>query len=348
MHEMFAWLAILTLFVIARFLQTAESRHLLLAVGCATVALCALEYGVLLFLVLAASAGLRRRRLLAQNPELRSHRLLVKGLAVFLLVCALLWPAGLFKLSMLKAYLLLPYLALMRRDSYFMTSLTDIWSRRLTGSPLEYAMLFACLAAGFYALSRFRSRPELSPFVLYAVPILLITFKNDVDRYMSSAHPALYVVGGVVLAERSRRLWSGPLRAAAGGAGFALLLLNSVRALPPRTAPTLPSQDDTVNFVNSQRDRLRTVLVPAPCVPTMHYYLPDVLVRSYLPDGGRQRILRRLALAPVDALFVYSPADERLQAELDQRFRAERIMGPTDPDPACGPFVMYYLNPLPG
>jgi hypothetical protein len=347
-HQMYACLALLTLFLIARFLTTARTGLLLGAVVCATVALCTLEYGVLLFVVLAVSAGLRWRHLLARNPELRSGRVVGGGLGLFLGTVALLWPAGLFKLSMLKGYMVIPYLALMRKESFGKAGFADVWSARLTGSPVEYALLFACLGAGVFALTRFRSRPELAPFVLYACLILLITLKSDVDRYMSSAPPALYIVGGVLLAEQwPRRRWGRRGTAAAALLCFVLLLASSSIAVPA-SAPALAGADDTVGFVSGQRDRLRSVLVPAPCVPTMHYYLPELTVRSYVPDRGREHILRRLDVAPVDALFVYSPAEERLQAELAQRFRAETRMGPRDPDPACGPFVVYYLNPLPG
>lgn len=347
-HQMYAWLAVLTLFVIARFLITAQSRHLLGAVGCATVALCTLEYAVLLFVVLGFTTWLVRRRLLAQNPDLRPGALLGKGLGVFLGVCAVLWPAGLFKLSMLKGYLAIPYLALMRKGSFGNASLMDLWSNRLGESPVEYVLLFVCLVAGLHALTRFRSRPEWVPFVLYAGLILLITVKSDADRFISSAPPALYVVGGVALAERSKGRLRGRLGTAAAGLGFALLLSNAAWALPPPAAPTSPSEQDTVSFVSSQRDRLRAVLIPAPCVPKMHYYLPDVVVRSYLPGSGPEHILHRLAVAPVDALFVYTPAEERLRLEIEQRFRAEEVLGPRDPDPACGQFLVYYLNPLPG
>ena len=347
-HQMYAWVAILTLFVIARFLITGRTRYLLAAVGGATVSLSILEYGVLLFVVLAFCGWRLRRRLLAVNPELATRGLAAKLIGLFLGICALLWPAGLFKLSMLKAYLAMPFLAVMRKDSFGKASLGDIWSSRLGGSPLEYAILFACLAAGVYALTRFRSRPELAPFVLYAGLILLIALKSDTERYMSSAPPALYVVGAVILADWWRRRGPSRWTPAAMTAGFLLLLASAVRALPARDASTAPSASDTVGFVSGQRDRLRSILVPGSCVPAIHYYVPEVVVRSYRPEAGSENVLARIARAPVDALFVRQAADADLGSGVAQRFRTERIIGPDDDDPTCGRFVVYFLGRPPG
>lgn len=344
-HSMYVWVAVMTLFAIARFLGTARPRHLLFSIACATVALCVLEYGVLLFATLAVSTLLMRRQLLSRNHALRLAPACGKGVLLFLALCTLLWPAGLFKLSILKAYLALPYLMFMRRDSFGMTGFLDLWSQRLSQSPLEYAILLLCAAAAVGIFRNHDARAALLPFALYAGLILIPTAKSDTDRYMSSAIPALYVVGGVVLADRTRRM-SPATRAALFGVTCLVLLLNAAYALAPPAAEARADENDTVGFVKSNLDRLRTVMVPAPWVPTLQYYVPEVVVRSYLPDaaGNAEHIRGRLARAPVDALFVCRAAEDRLALDRELQPQAERVAGPETADPACGQFVVYFFN----
>jgi hypothetical protein len=343
-HSMYVWVAVLTLFAIARFLVTARPRHLLLAIACATVALCVLEYGVLLLVTLALGTLLLRRQLLSRNHALRLAPAWGKGALLFLALCALLWPAGLFKLSILKAYLALPYLMFMRRDSFGMTGFLDLWSQRLSQSPLEYAILLLCAAAAVGIFRNHEVRAALLPFALYAGLILIPTAKSDTDRYMSSAIPALYVVGGVVLADRIR-LMPPATRAALFGVACLVLLLNALHEIPPSTAEVRVDENDTVGFVRNHLDRLRTVMVPAPWVPTLQYYVPEVVVRSYLLDasGNAEHLRGRLARSPVDALFVCRAAEDRLAGD-GERLQAERVAGPETFDPACGQFVVYFFN----
>jgi hypothetical protein len=344
-HPMYVWLAVLALFAIARFLVTARPKDLLLSIACATVALCVLEYGVLLFVTLAACTLLMRRQLLSRNHALRLAPAWGKGVLLFLTLCALLWPAGLFKLSMLKAYLALPYLMFMRRDSFGMTGFLDLWSQRLSQSPLEYAILILCAVATVGIFRNHDVRAALLPFALYAGLILIPTAKSDTDRYMSSAIPALYVVGGVVLADRIRLL-SPATRAGLFSATCLVLLLNAANAIAPPAAEGRADENDTVGFVRSNLDRLRTVMVPAPWVPTLQYYVPEVVVRSYLPDaaGNTEHLRSRLARTPVDALFVCREAEARLALDREQRFQAERVAGPETADPACSQFIVYFFT----
>ena len=67
-----------------------------------------------------------------------------------------------------------------------------------------------------------------------------------------------------------------------------------------------------------------------------------------MPEAGTEHVLRRIAVAPVDALFVYRAADAGLGSDVAQRFRTERVVGPDNPDPTCGPFVVYLLQPPAG
>lgn len=344
-HSMYVWVAVLTLFTIGRFLVTARPRHLLLSIACATVALCVLEYGVLLFVTLAVGTLLMWRQLLSRNHALRLAPEWGKGVLLFLALCALLWPAGLFKFSILKAYLALPYLMFMRGDSFGMTGFLDLWSQRLSQSPLEYAILILCTAAAVGIFRNHEVRAALLPFALYAGLILIPTAKSDTDRYMSSAIPALYVVGGVVLADRAR-LMSPATRAALFGVTCLGLFLNAAYAIAPPTAEARADKNDTVWFVRSNRDRLRTVMVPAPWVPTLQYYVPEVVVRSYLPDvaGNAEYLRGRLARTPVDALFVCRVAEDRLALDEKLRFHAERVVGPETFDPICGQLVVYFFH----
>jgi hypothetical protein len=164
---------------------------------------------------------------------------------------------------------------------------------------------------------------------------------------MSSAPPALYVVGGVVLADAWRR-WS-PSRARRGAlvaaaAGLVLLAASAVTAIPAAASAAAAREDDTVSFVSRQRDRMRSVLVPAGCVPTLHYYVPDLTVRSYLPEAGPEHVWKRINAAPVEALLVYQAADSRVSAGLGPRLNAERLVGPENADAGCGPFIVYFLD----
>lgn len=344
-HPMYVWVAVLTLFIIARFLVTGRSEHLLFSIACATVGLCVLEFGVLLFVTLAAVMLLLRRQLQARNPSLHLGPALWKGTLLFLSLCALLWPAGLFKLSMLKAYLAMPYLMFFRRDSFGMADFVELWSQRLSQSPLEYLILILCSLAAVIALRSPILRTVLLPFALYVGFILMLTAKSDTDRYMASAFPALYVMAGVALAN-----WARPMPQAARATIFATaslaLLLNATHQVPPPVAEARTEDRDTVDFVRSNFHRLHAVLVPAPWVPTIQYYVPELIVRSYPADveGDAEYIRRRIVRTSVDALFLCWTARNRLTLDRDLQGQAERVIGPTSGDPACGPFVVYFFT----
>src|SRR5438128_8551056 len=116
-----------------------------------------------------------------------------KSVGAFLAPVLLVWPAAVVKLSFIKAYLFLAYLALYRKGAWGNDiSIGATWWLRLVNSPVIWILL--AVAVGFIVKNR-RQTPVLTPFAIFSalMSLAILPVNTDFPRY------TLPLLPGVVL-----------------------------------------------------------------------------------------------------------------------------------------------------
>src|SRR5579884_752501 len=178
-HQLFALCCLAALFLLAWIMVTGSRRAWYGALAFTAVAFCTLEVALVLVITLLVCGHLKRRELRADL------RLAAASAGLFLGVVLIVWPGAVLKLSFLKAYAFMAYLALFRTHPWGTDmSVWQVWAYRFAQSPVEWVII----AAGIVALAFVRSevRRKLLPFALFGVLMILAVFKvNAIDpRYM--------------------------------------------------------------------------------------------------------------------------------------------------------------------
>jgi hypothetical protein len=221
-----------------------------------------------------------------------------------LLVFALAWPAGLFKLSILKDYTFFVYFALRRSHEYGTDPFYRVWWGRVLASPVEYFLGLGALA--WYAVAWLRGRKEAwaLPFLIYAALLFGTTLRNRSTSpiYVSSLLPSLHILAGAALGR-----WAGsPIRQRVAVAAVvigAALASNYCNFLSARVSGEGPSPADlVVDYYRDRRPDSRRILVPFGLLPALHYYFPGGKFLPYREVGGRRMALETLARIEADEI----------------------------------------------
>jgi hypothetical protein len=285
-HALYALVSFLTLMSAAAFLADGSraawyGMFILLALSFLT-----LEYAVLLLPALAPCAA-RWRAFRGARPSLGL------GLALFVGTILLAWPAGLFKLTLVKNYLFFAYFTLRKADAYGTGSLWEVWWGRFTGWPVGWLAILGTLPwVARQAARRGAGRP-LAPFVIYAALVGLTTLRNRSPSatYVSSLMAPLGLTSGVALGHALSRVASARLRYAAAAVGLAALLTDhTVNALLPRYAvpPTTPVDQLVADLRRRPWPHHDTILLPRELLPTLTYYFPDQPFIAYDPADAAE------------------------------------------------------------
>ncbi len=274
-HQMFAVFCLCALLLVARFIQTGRRIYWRLAIAAAALAFCALEVALMLLAALACIAWLERRNLRWNLRRVAISKLL------FIACVAGLWPAAIYKLSFLKAYAFMGYLALYRKAAWGAVTFGSVWRHRLLGFPVEWLLIAAALA--IFARSReLPGRRFLYPLPLFAALMLLAVLRVNADmpRYLLPFEPALLAFAGFVLAAALSRVRA-PARTLAVAALAAALYVNT--AWQNHMHPVIPDSRpwDALAFIRAHDLNTAAMLIPAGDVPTIHYYFPQTHLRSY-------------------------------------------------------------------
>ena len=132
-HQLFALCVTAALLLIARMFQTPGPlrRYWYAAVIVTAIAFCVLEVAFALIITLLVCGYLLRERL---KPDLM---LAAKSAALFIATVLILWPGAIWKLSFVKAYLFMAYLAIFRRDAWGPhVTIAETWWLRLVDLSL--------------------------------------------------------------------------------------------------------------------------------------------------------------------------------------------------------------------
>jgi hypothetical protein len=172
------------------------------------LAFCTLEVAFVLILTVAICGLVERDTLRADG------RFAIKSLALFLATVLAVWPAAILRLSFVKGYAVVAYLALMRESPWGHAGFIETWRGRIFESPLEWSLIMIALLLGL------RNRgPRFYPVGLFAALMIVATLGvlSSSPRYTLTFMPALDLLAGLTLLPSL-----GPLRRPASFAVVAL------------------------------------------------------------------------------------------------------------------------------
>jgi len=277
-QHLFALLSSLFLFLLMKFAAGGRRAYWYAAVVSAGLAFCTLEVAFVLIVTLVICAYVERRRLDA------GWRLAGNSLAVFFATVLVVWPAAIYKLSFVKGYLFMAYLALFRKSPWGNQGFFEIWGHRLLDSPLEWAAILAGLFVYFRNLSQ-SEKHRTYPVLVYAALMLAATARvlSSSPRYSLLFMPALDIFAALtlmpLLAAAPRRVVYAALALFCAAFGIGEYRESARHPNPdPRSAAIL-------NYIRENRLEEKTLLVPQEDLPMIHYYFPRTRLRGYYDEN---------------------------------------------------------------
>ena len=278
-HQFFVVWFLLALFLLAKMVRTGQRKYFYLACVTAGSSFSTLEVTFVLVAVILACLFLERRALALDWP------FALRSVLLFLGAVLISWPGAILKLSFLKSYLGIVYLAVFRKSPWGNVSLADTWGRRLLDSPIEWIMVLAALgliAAGW----RNRNQRYLYPFFLFAILMLLTVGRvpADAPRYALPFMPTLQILAGCTIASL---LVKRPAAVAyfAVASLCAALFVTSWIELSKHPWREDPRPGAILSYIRDNHLDTSTLMVPLAFLPTIHYYFPRTHLRSYEGDS---------------------------------------------------------------
>jgi hypothetical protein len=262
-HHLFALFTIASLLLLLKALVSRKSMYWYASSAAAALACATLEIGFTLVIAIAICAFIERSKCLLQCA------------AVFVATILVVWPAAIFRWSLVKSGAAMAYLAISRSNAWGNMGLIDTWRARILNSPLEWTLLVFAIILGFRWMRRYY------PLALFAALAILATLRvlTDAPRYALVFMPVLDLLAGLALVP-----FIGPLRrpaslavtlAVAGLYGGAWLqAARQPRRPNPRSAAV-------VTYIHQNELENKAVLAPQTDVPTLHYYFPRMRLRAY-------------------------------------------------------------------
>ncbi len=268
-HHLFALLSVCSLFLLAKFAVSDRLVYWYMAVVAGGLAFATLEVAlVLIFMLLIYGYTVR-------------HRVeVVPSLALFAFTVVAVWPAAAYKLSFVKGYAFMTYLAMFRSAAWGNEGFFGAWRSRILNSPLEWVAIAAGLVIYFRNPAAVR-RYLANPILMYTVLMLAATARvlSSSPRYSLLFMPALDIFAGLTLvsflAAASRRAVY-----ATGTLFCGLLGVNGYRLLTRPRNPD-PGPAAVLHYVREKGLENSALLVPQDELPTLHYYFPRAHLRGY-------------------------------------------------------------------
>jgi hypothetical protein len=301
-HVIFLWVSMLGLILIARFANEPARRNYYVALAGCAVALCAQEYGMLLFACLALAVFLRREEVRREWPGW--FRLALVSIGVAAGVILVVWPAGVLKGTLVEGILLIGYLSKYRKGSFGTETPMGVWIERFQHETVDCVVLLACVVAIGLYLWRSPRRNALLPVLLYPAIMLLTMLKNTSGnpRYFSSIPAPVIAAAAVLMGERLRKV---PAVAMAAGI-CAIAAVLAVSAWAPAIASGSRTDPGLIPMIElARREPVHTMLAPFLYRPSLSYYFPDRLVLAMPQDADRAAIADQIQRGNPDMVCVY-------------------------------------------
>ena len=261
-------------------------RYWYAAVAICAVAFCVLEIDFALIFAVLVCGHLVRDRL---KP---GAKFALRSMALFCATVLVLWPAALLKLSFIKAYLFMAYLALARTGSWGpRVSLAETWSLRFVQSPVVW------IAAAFGLVYFLRRRGEsriLLPLIIFvaAMTAAILPVKTAMPRYALPLWPGVILLGAFSIGLATAN-WK---PSAQFTAVAALCFVMAASGWPSiRSGLPQPDRKDEALLALIRENGLaqKTALIPHGLLPMVHYYFPDSRFRSYYDESAIPAEIRK-------------------------------------------------------
>lgn len=270
-HQLFMLCSLVSLILLIKAVTIADRRYWYGAVIGAGLAFCTLEIAFVLVFTLVTCCFVERRLWRADA------RFAAKSLSLFVATVLAIWPAAILRLSFVKAYAMMAYLALYRGAAWGNAGFAETWRSRVLNSPLEWMLIVMGVLAWIAA-----RKLRVYPIAIFAALMLAATLRvvTETPRYSLAFVPVLDLLAGLALVPSF-----GPLRRPASFAVVALAVAGpygeawyQVAHQPhnpnPRSAAVL-------TFIYQNELENKAVLAPQADLPTLHYYFPGMRLRGY-------------------------------------------------------------------
>ncbi len=264
-HQLFALCSIACLLLLSKAIATGRLAFWYASVILSALAFCTLEVAFVLILTIAICGFIERI----------GGKCAIKSLALFVATVLAVWPAAILRLSFVKSFAVMAYLALLREGPWGHAGLIDTWRARIVDSPLEWTLI------GFALLVGFRNR-RFYPIGLFVVLMLLATLRvlTTTPRYSLTFMPALDLLAGLTLYPSF-----GTLRRPASFAVVALAVAGLYASAWLQVARpshnSNPRSTAVLTYIHQNRLENKTLLVPQADLPGLHYYFPSMRLRGY-------------------------------------------------------------------
>jgi len=279
-HQLFVLCSAASLLAAAKTLQTGERRYWYAAAALAGVTFATLGVAFVLVPVLGLVAWIERRRLALDWV------FVWRSVGVLLAALVVVWPASILKLSILKSYLFMGYLALFRRAPWGETTFADTWRVRLVNSPVDWLLIVAAVVL-YWRWKAQPGRRAALPWLAFGGLMLatLLRMKTEGVRYLTPFLPALQVFAGFTLGV-AVAAWRSRARYVALAALCAVIGWNTARQVWAHPPVVDPRPAAILAAIRAQGLEEKTLLVPQGDVPVIHYYFPRTRLKGYLDESA--------------------------------------------------------------
>lgn len=320
-HTIYGLLVTASLCLMARLIQSRELKYWYYSVAVVALSFMATEFAPLLAVTLLVCAAIERRHLFAEWGSREYLRLAFISAAIFVGVIFVLWPGAWLKLTLIRNYMVMAYLALARVGAFGSVDFAQGWLDRLTNAPVHYLVFLFAISAALVQLKR--SRWYL-PLLIYPILFFLATIKITAadERYISSIFPPLCILTAAVLVQHFRRFAA--TTQAVGVTVLSCMLVAqgyfhfvSLREQQHQST----ALGDVVAFFRTTCPDCNTLIVERRFLPTLQYYFPDKELTSYSGESDAiAAIVEEVKTTPSGGIVYDGTQHAVLEKQLKARF----------------------------
>jgi len=323
-HGLYVLFLIVVLFSMAKFFQTNKLKYWYGTLTAICFSILTFEYAVLLLITFLITIFIFRKQLFSEFSRENRSRIILFSFGLFLFLFFIFWPGGIIKLTIMKNYLFFAYFAFVRSSSaYGSESVLNLWLQRIWNSPVEFGLLIMFMGFAIYFIFFRKHYKWLLPFLIYSLLIFLTTFRNrsPLPYYVSSFLPPLYIICGVVFSELIKS--KGKIfQLLTTSAIVIALFLNGIIYFKTHEKPG-PIDNQLITYFKEMNEEELTLLTPGDFLPTLHYYFPSMVFKSYNKDLSQEQIIKLLKSKKCNGLLFAGVENQNFKTKLETNFYVE-------------------------
>ena len=179
-HQLFACCSLACIILLTKMVATGKRVYFYGAIVVAALSCCLLEVGTISVLVVLLCGFRERKKLAADWP------MVLRSLAFFFFTVLLVWPPALLRLSFVKGFLGMAYLAVFRKSAWGQASLLEVWQQHIFSAPLAWLVLFVAPLFWLFAIRRSPGLRFLYPVAVFAILMIAVTARvnSATPRYL--------------------------------------------------------------------------------------------------------------------------------------------------------------------